>query len=70
MGVRLCKAARYRYKIITWEDFKKRNLLKLLKQILFKIIVTDGVFLNGRNRMADLKGVCDLAEKYDALGNG
>ena len=53
-GVRLCKAARYRYKNNNMEDHR------------FKIIVTDGVFsMDGI--VANLKGVCDLAEKYDAL---
>jgi glycine C-acetyltransferase len=65
-GVRLCKAARYRYRNNDMADLEA--LLKKAHEAgqRFKIIVTDGVFsMDGI--VADLKGVCDLADKYDAL---
>jgi glycine C-acetyltransferase len=65
-GVRLCKAARYRYRNNDMADLELQ-LMKAEKQNhRFKIIVTDGVFsMDGI--VANLKGVCDLAEKYDAM---
>lgn len=65
-GVRLCKAARYRY--------ENNNMAELEEQLIkaneaghrFKIIVTDGVFsMDGL--VAPLDKICDLADKYDAL---
>ncbi|MFV0140512.1 glycine C-acetyltransferase [Empedobacter falsenii] len=65
-GVRLCKAARYRYKNNNMADLEAQLIAASEKNHRFKIIVTDGVFsMDGI--VADLKGVCDLAEKYDAL---
>lgn len=65
-GVRLCKAARYRYKNNNMQDLEERLKEASAQNHRFKIIVTDGVFsMDGI--VADLKGVCDLAEKYDAL---
>lgn len=65
-GVRLCKAARYRYKNNNMQDLEEQLKAASEKNHRFKIIVTDGVFsMDGI--VADLKGVCDLAEKYDAL---
>ncbi|WP_027386353.1 glycine C-acetyltransferase [Chryseobacterium gregarium] len=65
-GVRLCKAARYRYKNNNMEDLEAQLIAASEKSHRFKIIVTDGVFsMDGI--VADLKGVCDLADKYDAL---
>ena len=65
-GVRLCKAARYRYKNNSMEDLEAQLKAASEKNHRFKIIVTDGVFsMDGI--VANLKGVCDLAEKYDAL---
>ena len=65
-GVRLCKAARYRYKNNNMEDLEALLKAASEKNHRFKIIVTDGVFsMDGI--VANLKGVCDLAEKYDAL---
>ena len=65
-GVRLCKAKRFRY---------ANNDMAALEQCLieaeaagarFKLIATDGVFsMDGV--IANLKGVCDLAEKYNAM---
>lgn len=65
-GVRLCKAARYRYANNDMADLEVQLKAASEKKHRFKIIVTDGVFsMDGI--VADLKGVCDLAEKYDAL---
>ena len=65
-GVRLCKAARYRYKNNNMADLEAQLIAASEKGHRFKIIVTDGVFsMDGI--VADLKGVCDLADKYDAL---
>lgn len=63
-GVRLCKAARYRYNNNDMEDLEKQ--LQAASEARFKIIVTDGVFsMDGY--VAQLDKICDLAEKYDAL---
>lgn len=65
-GVRLCKAARYRYKNNNMEDLEAQLKAASERNHRFKVIVTDGVFsMDGI--VANLKGVCDLAEKYDAL---
>ncbi len=65
-GVRLCKAARYRYKNNNMEDLETQLKAASEKNHRFKIIVTDGVFsMDGI--VANLKGVCDLADKYNAL---
>ena len=65
-GVRLCKAARYRYKNNDMADLEAQLKEAATKNHRFKIIVTDGVFsMDGI--VADLKGLCDLADKYDAL---
>lgn len=65
-GVRLCKAARYRYKNNNMKDLETQLIAASEKKHRFRIIVTDGVFsMDGI--VADLKGVCDLADKYDAL---
>ena len=63
-GVRLCKAARYRYANNDMADLEER--LKEASAARFKIIVTDGVFsMDGY--VAQLDKICDLADKYDAL---
>ncbi|MFK7757110.1 MAG: glycine C-acetyltransferase [Flavobacteriales bacterium] len=63
-GVRLCKAARYRYKNNDMADLEEQ--LKAASEARFKIIVTDGVFsMDGY--VAQLDKICDLADKYDAL---
>jgi glycine C-acetyltransferase len=65
-GVRLCKAARYRYENNNMEDLE--NQLKKATEAghRFKLIVTDGVFsMDGL--VAPLDKICDLADKYDAL---
>ncbi len=65
-GVRLCKSARYRYKNNDMQDLEAQLKDASEKNHRFKIIVTDGVFsMDGI--VANLKGVCDLAEKYDAI---
>lgn len=63
-GVRLCKAARYRYKNSDMADLEEK--LKEAQQHRNRIIVTDGVFsMDGY--IAKLDQICDLADKYDAL---
>ncbi|MFT4601662.1 MAG: glycine C-acetyltransferase [Arenicella sp.] len=63
-GVRLCKAARYRYKNSDMADLEEQ--LKAAQAQRNRIIVTDGVFsMDGY--IAKLDQICDLAEKYDAL---
>ncbi|NEN21921.1 glycine C-acetyltransferase [Cryomorpha ignava] len=65
-GVRLCKAARYRYKNNDMADLEIQLKAATEKGARFKVIVTDGVFsMDGV--VADMKGICDLADKYDAL---
>lgn len=65
-GVRLCKAARYRYKNNDMQDLEAQLIAASEKNHRFRIIVTDGVFsMDGI--VADLKGLCDLADKYDCL---
>lgn len=65
-GVRLCKAARYRYENSNMEDLEQQ-LIKATEAVTrFKLIVTDGVFsMDGL--VAPLDKICDLADKYDAL---
>lgn len=63
-GVRLCKAARYRYANNDMADLEKQ--LQAAQGARFKVIVTDGVFsMDGY--VAQLDKICDLAEQYDAL---
>ncbi|NLY17393.1 MAG: glycine C-acetyltransferase [Clostridiaceae bacterium] len=63
-GIRLCKAARYRYKNNDMEDLE--NKLKEAGNARLKIIATDGVFsMDGT--FANLDQICKLAEKYNAL---
>ncbi|MBK7556484.1 MAG: glycine C-acetyltransferase [Flavobacteriales bacterium] len=65
-GVRLCKAARFRYANNDMADLEVQLKAAQAAGHRFKLIVTDGVFsMDGI--VADLKGVCDLADKYDAL---
>lgn len=65
-GVRLCKAARYRYANNDMADLEKQLQAAQAAGHRFKIIVTDGVFsMDGV--VANLQGICDLAEKYGAL---
>ena len=65
-GIRLCKSARYRYKNNDMNDLEAQLQIASENNHRFKIIVTDGVFsMDGI--VANLKGICDLAEKYDAI---
>ena len=63
-GVRLSKARRYRYANNDMKELEAR--LKEASGARFRLIATDGVFsMDGV--IADLKGICDLAEEYDAM---
>ena len=63
-GVRLCKARRFRYASNDMADLEMR--LREAADCRYRLIVTDGVFsMDGH--IADLKTICDLADKYDAL---
>lgn len=65
-GVRLCKAARYRYENSNMEELEQQLIKANEDGRRFKIIVTDGVFsMDGL--VAPLDKICDLADKYDAL---
>ncbi|MEX6626555.1 glycine C-acetyltransferase [Tenacibaculum salmonis] len=65
-GVRLCKAARYRYDNNDMEALEAQLIEANKQNHRFKIIVTDGVFsMDGI--VAKLDKICDLADKYDAL---
>jgi glycine C-acetyltransferase len=63
-GIRLCKAQRLRYKNNDMADLEAK--LRESSQARFRLIATDGCFsMDGT--IANLKGICELAEKYDAL---
>ena len=63
-GIRLCKAQRFRYKNNNMDDLHAK--LEEAKGCRIKLIATDGVFsMDGY--IANLKGICDLADQYDAL---
>jgi glycine C-acetyltransferase len=65
-GVRLCKAARYRYENNNMSDLETQLIKATEAGHRFKLIVTDGVFsMDGL--VAPLDQICDLADKYDAL---
>ena len=65
-GVRLCKAARYRYDNNDMASLEEQLIAANKQNHRFKIIVTDGVFsMDGI--VAKLDEICDLADKYDAL---
>ena len=65
-GVRLCKAARYRYNNNDMASLEEQLVEANKHNHRFKIIVTDGVFsMDGI--VAKLDEICDLADKYDAL---
>ncbi|MDR2894197.1 MAG: glycine C-acetyltransferase [Alistipes sp.] len=63
-GVRLCKAARYRYANADMADLEAQ--LRAASGARFRLIVTDGVFSMDGN-VAPLDEICRLAEKYDAM---
>lgn len=63
-GIRLCKARRLRYKNNDMVDLETQ--LKAASDTRYRMIATDGVFsMDGT--IADLKAICDLADRYDAL---
>ncbi len=63
-GVRLCKAQRFRYANADLADLERQ--LQAAQDARFRMIVTDGVFsMDGV--VAPLAGICDLADRYDAL---
>ncbi|CAD7493462.1 glycine C-acetyltransferase [Aeromonas dhakensis] len=65
-GVRLCKAKRYRYANNDMAELEAQLKQANADGARFKLIATDGVFsMDGV--IADLKSICDLADKYDAL---
>jgi glycine C-acetyltransferase len=65
-GVRLCKAARYRYENSNMDDLEQQLIKATQENRRFKLIVTDGVFsMDGL--VAPLDKICDLADKYDAM---
>ncbi|WP_435413224.1 glycine C-acetyltransferase [Psychroserpens mesophilus] len=65
-GVRLCKAARYRYKNNDMKDLEQQLIAANENGARFKIIVTDGVFsMDGL--VAPLDEISALAEQYDAM---
>lgn len=65
-GIRLCKAKRYRYKNNNMEDLESKLIKADEAGARIKLIATDGVFsMDGI--ICDLKGICELADKYHAL---
>jgi glycine C-acetyltransferase len=63
-GVRLCKAERFRYRNNDMADLEAK--LREACKARFKLIATDGVFsMDGT--IANLPGICDLADKYGAI---
>ncbi|MQG18433.1 MAG: glycine C-acetyltransferase [SAR202 cluster bacterium] len=63
-GVRLCKAERKVYQHNSMDDLELR--LQETQSSRFRLIVTDGVF-SMHGDVANLPGICELADKYDAL---
>ncbi len=63
-GIRLCKAQRYIIKHMDLDDLE--NKLKESQSAKYRLIATDGVFSMDGD-IANLKGICNLANKYDAL---
>ncbi|HCU98212.1 MAG TPA: glycine C-acetyltransferase [Chloroflexi bacterium] len=63
-GIKLCKAKKYRFRNNDMNDLEKQ--LKACKAARFRMIATDGVFsMDGT--IANLKTICDLADKYQAI---
>ncbi|MDW7730580.1 MAG: glycine C-acetyltransferase [Bacillota bacterium] len=63
-GIRLCKAARYRYKHSDMNEL--RSCLEQASKAKYRLIATDGVFSMDGD-IAKLPEICSLAEEYDAL---
>ncbi len=65
-GIRLCKAKRYRYKNNDMADLEEKLKQADEEGARIKLIATDGVFsMDGI--ICNLKGICDLADRYNAL---
>ncbi len=65
-GIRLCKAKRFRYKNNNMADLEAKLIEADTNGARYKMIATDGVFsMDGI--IANLKGICDLADKYNAI---
>ena len=65
-GVRLSKAKKYRYKNNNMESLEEQLILADKEGADIKVIATDGVFsMDGI--IANLEGICNLADKYNAL---
>ncbi len=65
-GIRLCKAKRYRYRNNDMADLEAKLAEAKAAGARFTLVATDGVFsMDGI--LANLKAICDLAERYDAL---
>jgi len=65
-GVRLCKAKRFRYANNDMTELEAQLQAANESGVRFKLIATDGVFsMDGV--IANLQGICDLADKYDAM---
>jgi len=63
-GIRLCKAQRFRYRNNDMADLEQQ--LQQARHARFRMIATDGVFsMDGY--IANLPGICELADKYNAL---
>jgi glycine C-acetyltransferase len=63
-GIRLCKAARYRYRHNDMDDLEAK--LREAQSARYRLIATDGVFsMDGT--IANLRAICDLAERYGAM---
>lgn len=65
-GIRLCRAKRYRYRNNDMEDLERQLNAAAASGTRIRLVVTDGVFsMDGT--LANLKGICDLADRYHAL---
>ncbi len=65
-GIRLCKAQRHRYRNNDMADLEAKLKEADANKARFKLIATDGVFsMDGT--IANLRAICDLADKYNAL---
>ncbi len=65
-GIRLCKAKRYRYRNNDMADLEAKLKEADAAGARFRLVATDGVFsMDGI--VANLKGICDLAQRYGAL---
>ena len=65
-GIRLCKAKRFRYKNNDMTSLEAQLIEADKAGVRYKMIATDGVFsMDGI--IANLKGICDLADKYNAI---